>query len=149
MEQSPRLVLWNIAFKLELKDILRFCQTNKRINRVIYQDSIFWLTKTYNDFGFKYYIDDNILAKYNKINNMNIHKRLIEASKEGQLDAVIKSIEQGANIHAMNDLALIWASENGHLDVVKYLVEQGANIHALGDYALRLASENGHLEVVK
>ena len=37
----------------------------------------------------------------------------------------------------------------GHLEVVKYLVENGANIHGRDDLAIRWASENGHLEVVK
>ena len=151
MEQSSRLVLWNIAMKLGLQDILRYCQSNSRINRVVCQDPIFWRTKIYNDFGFKYNDNDvKILQqKYNKINKLSVNKRLIRASKEGQLDAVIKSIEYGADIHTENDQALRLASKYGHLDVVKYLVEQGANIHALNDAALMLASKYGHLDVVK
>ena len=45
-------------------------------------------------------------------------------------------LEEGADIHALNDRALCWASRKGHLDVVKYLVEKGADIHANNDYAL-------------
>ena len=57
-------------------------------------------------------------------------------------------IENGANIHTDNDLALAWASSYGHLEVVKYLVEKGANIHADDDLSLRWASKNGHTDVV-
>ena len=57
--------------------------------------------------------------------------------------------KQGADIHAMEDLALSWASENGHLEVVKYLVERGADIHIFEDQPLRLASQERHYEVVK
>jgi ankyrin repeat protein len=71
------------------------------------------------------------------------------ASENGHLDVVKYLVEQGANIHARDDWALRWAGENGHLDVVKYLVEQGASIHARDDLALRWASGNGHLDVVK
>jgi ankyrin repeat protein len=33
-------------------------------------------------------------------------------------------VEQGADIHADDDRALIWTANNGHLEVVKYLVEK-------------------------
>ena len=40
------------------------------------------------------------------------------------------------------------ACENGHIDIVKYLVEQGADIHAESDKALVLASQFNHFERV-
>jgi len=58
-------------------------------------------------------------------------------------------LEQGADLHVYNDLALRWAAENGHLEIVKYLLEQGANLHAADNGALRWTARNGHLEVVK
>jgi hypothetical protein len=86
-------------------------------------------------------------------NGANIHARddlaLIWASEKGHLEVVKYLVENGANIHARDDYALGLASRNGHLEVVKYLVENGANIHARDDYALRWASEKGHFEVVK
>jgi len=38
--------------------------------------------------------------------------------------------------------------QSGHSKVTKFLVENGANIHAMNDYALRWGSINGHLQVV-
>ncbi len=47
------------------------------------------------------------------------------------------------------DINLIKASIAGNLEEVKSAIENGANIHAEDDYALILASEEGHKEVVK
>ena len=58
-------------------------------------------------------------------------------------------IEEGINIHADDDWALISAAFNGYLEVVRYLIDNGANIHARNDDALRCAAQNGHLEVVQ
>jgi hypothetical protein len=74
---------------------------------------------------------------------------LISASRNGHLSVVKYLVEHGANIHALNDVALNDASTKGHLDIVKYLVEHGANIHASNDLALFNAGMNGHLDVVK
>jgi|SRR3989338_961544 len=74
-------------------------------------------------------------------------KLLIIASQKGKIAYVKFLIENGADVHAMNDEALRWASENGHFEVVRFLVKNGANVHAMNDEALRWASENGHLEV--
>ena len=49
----------------------------------------------------------------------------------------------------MNDWVMISASEMGQTETVKLLLDQGANIHALNDEALRLASKRGHAETVK
>jgi ankyrin repeat protein len=80
---------------------------------------------------------------------MNINSKLIKACKEGNLSAVRKYVEKGADIHAWDGLALRWAAENGHLEIVKYLVEQGADIRVNNDWALRYAAYNGHLAIVK
>ena len=64
-------------------------------------------------------------------------------------DLVKFLVEKGADIHAENDCALRWAANYGRLDLVKVLVEKGADIHAKNDSALRWAAENGHLNVVK
>jgi hypothetical protein len=58
-------------------------------------------------------------------------------------------VENGADIHADNDMAIRVCAEYGHLEIIKYLVEKGANIHALYNYALRTSVCKGHLEVVK
>ncbi len=83
-----------------------------------------------------------------KISQHSLDKMLIEMAKEGSVKGVSMMLSKGADIHAQNDLALMWASLKGHLEVVKYLTEHGADdVH--NDLALRLASEKGHLEVVK
>ena len=65
------------------------------------------------------------------------------------IDNIQFLVEQGADIHACDDLALRWAAMNGHLELVKYLVEQGANVNIEGDSVLYNAAQNGHLDVVK
>lgn len=47
--------------------------------------------------------------------------------------------EQGVNIRASNDAALILAAQGGHLDIVDYLVKHGADIHVDNDAPLRNA----------
>jgi len=71
------------------------------------------------------------------------------AAENGHLDVVKFLVKEGADIHVFDELALRWAAENGHLDIVKFLVSKGANIHAENDEALRLAVVNGYLDVVK
>jgi len=86
-------------------------------------------------------------------NGADIHARndcaLLLAAKNEHLEVVKYLVENGADIHTHNDSALLLAAGNGHLEVVKYLVENGANIHADNDYVLCWAAESGHLEVVK
>ena len=77
------------------------------------------------------------------------NKKLIKYSKEGNLELVQHSIEQGADIHVQGDAALRVAANDNHIEVVKYLVKQGADIHAQDDGALRWAADEGCLEVVK
>jgi len=74
---------------------------------------------------------------------------LLWAALSGRLNILKYFSEKGVDIHAYNNCALRWAANNGHLKVVKFLVERGANIHAENDEALRWAANNGHLKVVK
>ncbi len=74
---------------------------------------------------------------------------LIKAAKDGNLEAVQSSINQGADIHADYGEALRLAAKNGHLPVVEYLLNHGADLHGRNfiggpDAALRMASENHH-----
>ncbi len=78
----------------------------------------------------------------------NIDYAVIVASQYGYLGLVKFFVEQGADIHTINDRALKMASYNDHLGVVKYLVERGANI-TLNNQAVVSASRKGHLAVVK
>ena len=47
--------------------------------------------------------------------------KLETGSKEGILWLVKDALAAGADVHANNDLALLWASGNGHVEVVKVL----------------------------
>ena len=76
-------------------------------------------------------------------------EKLINASKNGNLETVMQLLENGADVHTWHDFALCTASFRGHLEIVKLLLEKGADIHADGDSALRRSVENGHLEIAK
>ncbi len=78
----------------------------------------------------------------------DIDSALIWAAQAGDLDDVKYCVEQGAEIHANNDLSLIWAAESGHTDVVEYLVEQGASNRIYEEYALRWTA-GGHSGIVE
>lgn len=58
-------------------------------------------------------------------------------------------VKIGADITIDNNYALICASSYGHLEVVKYLVSLGADIHAENDCAVGYAADEGKLDVVK
>ena len=79
----------------------------------------------------------------------DINDELFEACDSGNLENVKLLLENGANIHADNDRALMLASENGYLDIVKFLLKHGANIHAQEDSAIFLAIENEKYDIVK
>ena len=71
------------------------------------------------------------------------------ASADGHFEVIKLLLRHGVDVHAQKDVALRWASNNGHLEVVKLLFEHGADVHAYKDVALRWASRNGHTKVVK
>ena len=71
------------------------------------------------------------------------------SAENGHLDMVKFLVQNGADIHMLDDYALLFAAENGHLDVVKFLVQNGANIQSRSDRALRFAAQNGQLDVIE
>ena len=84
-----------------------------------------------------------------ELKQKNPTKALINAVRNGNLDAIKDSVEEGADIHENHDMAILWASYYGHLGIVEYLVEQGADMHKRGDEAFRWAAMNGHFDIVK
>jgi len=50
-ELFPEDYLINLALSLPLSLIIRFCQTNKRFNRLICNNTYFWQHKFLRDFG--------------------------------------------------------------------------------------------------
>lgn len=79
----------------------------------------------------------------------NLAVSLIEACKCGDLDTVIKLIEDDVDIHN-EDEALTWSARYGHLSIIRYLIEEcDSDIHARNDVALRWSAFFEHWEVVK
>lgn len=141
------------------KGILSYCNYGTMIAEVeIPKDAVVF------HFGNKFKADRIILKNLRPLLNIETLKELKQegvrftrhmnfllyrAATLGHLGVVKYLVEQGANIHALDDDALCYASKNGHFDIVKYLVEHGANIHAGDDGALRWASRNGYFDIVK
>lgn len=61
---------------------------------------------------------------------------------EGKFNYVKYLIENGWDIHYLDDLALQWAVRNGHYQIVKLLLNKGANVHANKEYALQWTIES-------
>ena len=72
-----------------------------------------------------------------------LDKELVNKASVGDLTIVKYLIEDGADVNAMNGMALMYACNYNHLDVVKVLIEAGSDIHAQEDKALIVASEWG------
>ena len=51
-----------------------------------------------------------------------LNEQLIFACEMGQIEAAKLLIDLGANINALDGLALRWASKNGHTEIVKLLL---------------------------
>jgi hypothetical protein len=86
-------------------------------------------------------------------NGADIHAHddltLLRSVEDEHLDMVKFLIKNGANIHAQDDLALRRSAYKNNLDMAKHLIENGANIHARDDLALRWSVEDGYLDMVK
>lgn len=145
-----------ILNKLDDKDLVNLCQTNRQGNDLC-NDQSFWLNRIMVKFPYlsldllkeykgdrtwsQYYIND--LRKINKFNKT----QYIE-SKKGRIDQILVAINKGDK-NKDTIYALSWASYYGNLNVVKYLVENGVDLRAENDYSVRAASQNGRLKVVK
>ena len=82
--------------------------------------------------------------------NINVlNEELLWACRYEHLEVIKLLIENGADVSAGNNCALMMASENGRLEVVKLLIENGADVSVRNNYALQWASIYGHLEVAK
>jgi len=77
------------------------------------------------------------------------HKVILGERQKLSAATIRKLLEQGADIHTVDDYVVKWASENGHFETVKLLIKHGANIHANDEEAFKLASCRGCLETVK
>jgi len=88
---------------------------------------------------------------------------LLAAAYEGDLQAVRKLIEQGADVNQsvgeqidMGETAIYYAAEGGHIEMVRYLLEHGAHHTVFVEFigkpielsALLGAVNGGHLDIV-
>ena len=69
------------------------------------------------------------------------------ACRNGHLSVVKFLVDNGADIHAKDNLPIQWACERGHYGIVKYLYEKGADIHVNNGAPLRSAISFGHRDV--
>ena len=63
-------------------------------------------------------------------------QNLISASKNGNIDKVRDSLENGVDIDYVDDdgrTALMYASQNGHINIVRLLIEQNADVNYQDD----------------
>ena len=80
------------------------------------------------------------------------HVKLIEASKKGDIDQVIKLLDQKAEINFLfskDRTPLMYAAMNGYTELVEKLISAGAKIDLTDKYgktALIFAIENKHIE---
>ncbi len=147
IEQIPYLpndVLISIALELNLPTLLNLCRSSRRFNRLTCDSYIFWFNKLQRDYGFTYKGDKNlkkIKEFYREIKEMSAHERLMEASRLGDLNAVVLSLEQGADFRRYGDLAKFASSQRGHTNIVKYLEER--------ESALEEATKRAYPDIIK
>ena len=87
---------------------------------------------------------------YPKKEKMN--KILSMCAKNGYFSIGKLLIDEGADVQALHNGAILLAAKYGHLNMVKLFLDKGANIEArCGDdnTPFLLASGNGHLDIVK
>lgn len=107
---------------------------------------IYYISILKEEFKFDY-TEGNFKEQYQLLkNNISMNKLLTEAASTGELSLVKFALKNRANLHFLQDAALLYAAGQGHLDIVKYLVEQGSNIPP---YSLIESAAGGHFEVVK
>ena len=82
-----------------------------------------------------------------------LNERLWNAARAGDVAAVAKALDEGAEINSGNRYkagALFFAADKGHVEVIKLLLERGADINAkdtfYGFQPLALALSNRHVD---
>ena len=154
----------HLPFDLILS-IVRYLSPQKILDLCIYNDSFnrrVCSTENQNSFIWKllYQRDisndvpsDHVASRYldimDEILPLDSNDRLFYGAQHGYNELVKATLQNGANIHDVNDVPLRVAVRNGYTETVKLLLDRGADIHALNDAALSLAAENGHTETVK
>ncbi|KAJ3045010.1 RNA-splicing factor [Rhizophlyctis rosea] len=76
-------------------------------------------------------------------------KAFFNACASGNTATVQRLVKSGADVHVLDEFALIIAARNGHTDVVRLLLEAGANCNVSSDLPLLVSATGGRVEVVK
>ena len=75
---------------------------------------------------------------------LELKKRLddafVKAAFRGETEEALALLNQGADIHARDDLGLRWAVYEGNLETVKALLAHGADVHAMDNWALNVVA---------
>jgi ankyrin repeat protein len=88
-------------------------------------------------------------------NQTDLNEKLIEASKNYNIQEVRRLIKDGADVNARNkydNTPLIWATHNSKLEAIKLLIQNGANVNTQnrdGDTPLLWAACNNNLDTIK
>ena len=93
-------------------------------------------------------------GKSNSTTKEDIHKEFFTACREGNLDMLLDSIENGVDVNLETGFVggLGVAAIHGRLDVVKLLIQNGANVNTAQKgkaTPLQLAVISGHIEIAK
>jgi hypothetical protein len=143
------------------EDILAFISIGPWIRKVILPED----ARVYENPGEpkKWKADKVILGEREKLDDVNVIKRLIEeganpkirnsyplqlAAKYGHIE-IVKLLLPLSDPTDDDSLALRWAAEYDRTEIVKLLLEAGADPNANDSLALRWAAEFGHIEIVK
>jgi Ankyrin repeats (3 copies) len=78
-----------------------------------------------------------------------IYTRLVGSAAVGNNNRVKELLQEGADIHAHNDEALMVAAREGHTDVVKTLFDSGADIYADRGVVVYQAILSGNPDTVR
>ena len=105
--ELPEIAL-NILLKVADEDLPSFCSTNKTYYHVCASNE-FWRLKlsALLDYDFAR-TNRNYHEIYDQLKDKNINERLIESAENGYSDLVELLLDQGANIHASDDLAITY-----------------------------------------
>lgn len=81
-------------------------------------------------------------------NKLRFNKNLIEYAAVGNINGVIESLKNKADVHANDDAAFRLSAENGYTGIVTVLLEHGANVHAKNDDALRQSVKHNNIKML-
>jgi len=81
------------------------------------------------------------------LSEADIDDMLVEGAEDNNIAAIQHALDNGADIHAYEDIAFRIAVENDKKDIVLLLLDHGADIHVRDDRSLYLAAEHGYKEM--